>query len=69
MSGFCDVNFRTFVVQGLGFSDVRGSRFIFGRFGFGPVLFGPVLVRPVLGGQFWVGQFCLDTKKILKNWF
>ena len=25
MSGFCDVNFRTFGVQGLGFSDVRGS--------------------------------------------
>ena len=35
MSGFCDVNFRTFVVQGLGFSDVRGSGFIFGRSGFG----------------------------------
>ena len=33
MSGFCDVNFRTFVVQGLGFSDVRGSGFHFRTFG------------------------------------
>ena len=62
MSGFCDVNFRTFVVQGLGFSDVRGSGFIFGRSGFGR--WGPHFGRSGFGvfGHSGFGVSFLDVR-------